>query len=684
LALVVLLALAVSGVGIVLCITRTRAGLIYLAFEAIAIGLLVQEVVGLVALRSGHYSRATIFVLTIAVVGSSTLVWALRRSRRSNPVLDPPPPEVPARDAPAVGALVLLALLVLLGIALVIRQGPSYFIFETGDMGEYVNGANTLANTGHLTASFPHGFTLFLGGTNLLLGQSHTVAGLPALGAALLLGSFACARVVGLHLIAALGIAALVVAHPATVWFSLFPVSESLYAVLLITALYFVVRARASYSYAHAVVAGLVIGLMLLVRGNAMLLAPIIVVTLFASAAVDDERTVHVQRAFTVVALTALSASYAYDVHYPRTYFVQTQLHDLLPKSAFRIADRLHLLDVSVALAISVIVGILLVLRATVLVTRFVRPRVVERPVVFWRVAYGVLVGLTIVALLFVDDAGLVDALARWGPVLLALALVGLTCVVLCPGRYLDGVDGWMLLLVIGSYTLLFAARVPRSMAHGYYLYWDRYLFSEVLPAALVLAAIGVHWFVDAFTTETRLRAVVRIAIAGLCVIAAVGFLPDLRETHRITRYPLFGDAYQTLDRLDSLTQVEGSGAIVYSAPPVPPPGWFFQNTYRAFALPLGLTFRRIVVGMPTDPFGKDVQLDPAAARAKLRNAGFERGYFVSLRAPGAARVASDARTRYLGTVDYVSPILGRSAKRIPAAFRLVPFHFDVYALTST
>jgi hypothetical protein len=343
----------------------------------------------------------------------------------------------------------------------------------------------------------------------------------------------------------------------------------------------------------------------------------------------------------------------------------------------------LHLLDVSVALVIAVFVGLVLVLRATVLVTRFVRPRVVERPVAFWRVAYGAVVGLTIVALLFVHDAGLVDALARWGPVLVGLALVGLVCVVLRPGRYLDGVNGWMLLLVIGSYTVLFAERVPRSMAHAYYLYWDRYLFSEVLPAALVLAAVGIHWFVDALTTATRYRAVVRIVIAGVCVIAAVGFLPSLKETHRITRYPLFGDAYQTLDRLDSLTRVKGSGAIVYSAPRVPPPGWFFQNTYRAFALPLGLTFRRIVVGMPADPFGKDVQLDPDAARAKLRRAGFDRGYFVSLRAPGATRVANDARTRYLGTVDYVSPVLGRSAKRVPAAFRLVPFHFDVYALSS-
>ena len=53
---------------------------------------------------------------------------------------------------------------------------------------------------------------------------------------------------IGLHLLAALGIAALVAAHPVTVWFSLFPVSEALYGVLLIAALYFLAHARADTS----------------------------------------------------------------------------------------------------------------------------------------------------------------------------------------------------------------------------------------------------------------------------------------------------------------------------------------------------------------------------------------------------------------------------------------------------
>ncbi|MDQ1475323.1 MAG: hypothetical protein QOE62_552 [Actinomycetota bacterium] len=679
LALAALLVLGVSGAGIALNLPRVRSGPIGFAFESIAIGIVVQEVVGLVALRTGHYSRPTVLVLTLVVIVVSVALFV--RKGRATPGIGR---TGPAANRPVLAAVAVMVVLV--GIALVIRQGPSYFIFETGDMGEYVNAANILARTGNLSASFPHGFTVFLGGTNLLFGQAHTVAAVPALGIGLVLGASAYARAIGLHVVAALGIAALVVAHPVTVWFSLFPVSEALYATLLIAALYFVVQARANLSYAHAVLGGLIVGLMLIVRGNALLLAPIVVLVLFASAAVDDERTVRVQRAFTVVALVALSASYAYDLHYPRTYFVQTQLRGMVPHGVFKVANRAKLFNVSIPLVLVVAAGLAAVLGATVLITRFVRPRVVDRPETFWRSAYGVLVGGTVVALIFMHHGGLVDATLRWGPVLVLLTLAGLAAVLVRPGRYLDGVNGWLLLLVTCSYTLLFAARVKISMPHAYYLYYDRYLSSEVLPAALVFAAIGLHLIVQGFERatayEARKRTAARLAIAALCVIAAVAFLPNLKETHRITRYPLFGDAYQALDRLDTLTRSEGNGAIVYSAPPTPPPGWFFQNTYRAFALPLGLTFGRSVVGMPSNPFARDVQFDPARARAQLAASGFDKGYLVALRAPGAGPAASATGTKYLGTVDYVSPLLKRTVKRKPAAFQLVSFHFDVYALS--
>ena len=678
LALVALAVLGATGGAIASALPRARIGPVGLVFEALAIGLLVQELIGVAALRLGHYSRTTVLIVTLVVIAASIAVRL--RIRR------PAAARAPARSGPAARVdLVLLAgLVVVLGIALAIRQGPSYFIFETGDMGEYVNGANVLAHAGTLTASFPHGFTLFLSGTNLLLGRAHTVAGLPALGVLLALGSFAYARVVGLHPVAALGIAALAAANPVTVWFSLFPVSETLYATLLIAALYFVVQARATRSNAYAVIAGLVLGLMLLVRGNAMLFAPIVVLVLLASAAVDDERTVRVQRTFSVVALGALAAAYAYDVHYPRTYFVQTQLREMLPHSIFRAADRVHLFQASVPLALVALAGIAAVLGAVVLVTRHVRPRVVDRPETFWRALYVAALVVTLAALAVMQHGGLTDALARWGVVLVVLALVGLVALVARPGRYLDGGDGWLLLLVVCAFSLLFAKRVHLSKPHAYYLYYDRYLFSEVLPAALVLGAVGLHLLVDAWVSAVRSRVVVvRVAVAVVCVAAVVAFVPSLKETHRITRYPLFGDSYQTLHRIDELTRTKdaGPGAIVYSAGPTPPAGWFFQNTYRAFALPLAQTFGRHMIGMPVDPFASDVRFDPDAARAALRRSGLDHGYLVSLRAPDAQPLADDDRVRLVGTVDYTSPVLRRTANRAPAAFQLVAFRFDVYSL---
>ncbi len=318
LALVVLVALGISGLGIAVNLPRDRrTPILLVVFESIAIGLLVQELISFVALRANHYSLATYVLLTSAVlVVSAVVTWRRKRSR-----VPADPEAAPRRFSPSSVRFergISVALVAVVVVALLIRQGPSYFLFETGDMGEYVNDANVLINRHFLDGSFPHGFTLFLSATHLLLGRAHTVAGLPALGVLLMLGAVAYAQVSRLHPLAGLGIAALVAAHPVTVWFSLFPVSESLYAVLLVVALYFVARARATRSSAYAVVAGLVVGVMLLVRGNALLLAPIIVVGLFASAAVDEERIVRVQRRFTVVALLALSGAYAYDLRYPR------------------------------------------------------------------------------------------------------------------------------------------------------------------------------------------------------------------------------------------------------------------------------------------------------------------------------------------------------------------------------
>ncbi len=89
------------------------------------------------------------------------------------------------------------------------------------------------------------------------------------------------------------------------------------------------------------------------------------------------------------------------------------------------------------------------------------------------------------------------------------------------------------------------------------------------------------------------------------------------------------------------------------------------------------------MVGMPSDPFAKDLQFDPATARARAAGRGLRPGLSRRVaRARAPLRSASSAGTKYLGTVDYVSPLLKRTVKRKPAVWQLVPFHFDVYALS--
>ncbi len=70
LALAVLIVLGISGLGIALCMSsRARLAPIVLVFESIAIGLVVQEIIGFVVLRSNHYSRLTVLAALVAPLG---------------------------------------------------------------------------------------------------------------------------------------------------------------------------------------------------------------------------------------------------------------------------------------------------------------------------------------------------------------------------------------------------------------------------------------------------------------------------------------------------------------------------------------------------------------------------------------------------------------------------------------
>jgi hypothetical protein len=629
-------------------------------------------------LHAGHYSSPTALAATVVVALGVAIAVRAGGRRAGMPAADL------SRLRQAEPALVGLITVGFVVAAMWIRRAPAYFIFQTGDMGGYVNAANILMRAARFGTE-PHGFTLFLRETNLMFGRSDTVAGVPALGAVVLLGVIAFARMLRLHVVAVVGIAFVVVVHPVMVWFSLFPVAESLYAALFIGLLYFVVRARTQTSNIYAGIAGVVAGSLLLVRGEAMLLAPIIVIVLLASAAVDDDATVAVQRRFTFVALVALVAAYTYDVHYVHAYFV-TQLHHLLPGPLSRIAGDAHLVQASVFLVLAAAAALALVLWAARLVRRYARPRVVTRPRIFWACTYAAVGVITVGALLSLRVSGLGNTLTRWGPVLLVLCVLGVAAVVRQPGTSLDAVGGLLFLVVIGTYLVLFARRVPAPKIQTYYLYFDRYLYSEVLPAALVLGAVGLHVVADAASRITRpsrtQRTIVgRAAMVGVLAVIVIASTPQIGDTRQVTRYRLFGRSYAALADLDRITRTHGVGPVIYSGVTARPARWFYPNTYRAFALPLEQSFDRDVFGFSPLGLGRDPVYNPREARLLLQRHHVTSGYLVALQAPGRHRFGDDDHTHFVGVVDYVCPTLGETKRGSATPWTFADLTFDVYTI---
>lgn len=664
-ALIVLAVLFVTGAPAALALSRRRPDLSLLVFEGIAIGLVAQLAIGIIALRTGSFGTTGLAVMTLVVIAAG-VAGAIARHRIEWPSVDVP------------WALITAGLVLA---ALVLRGRPSYFIFETGDMGEYINRANDVAIGKNLVQSFPHGFIVFLASTHVLLGQARTVAGLPALGIVLLLGVVSFLRAIGTRTAAVIVVAVIVVVHPVTVWFSQFPVSESLYAALFITAAYFFVRARIDRSYGYGVLSGITFGSMLIVRGNAMLLAPLLVVVLVVSAAVDDDVRYRVHRAATIAALAACSIAYAYDVHFPSDYFVHKQLDGLVPGPLFRIGKKAHLFSTSVPMVLAVAAGLVAVVALAEVVRRFVRPRVAEHSTGFVQIASVATLAVGGLAVLALGTHGLRDALERWHIVVVLLVALGTIALVWRPRAYVDLVTGYFLIGSSVTYTVLFVARRAKPIAHPYYLYTDRYLFSEVLVLAFVLAGIGVSAAIGVGLARKWSRRTVQAIAAGAAVVLFVGLVPVAAETHKITQHTMFGEPYPVFRQIDQLTKTGGRKPIVYSGLSKMPPGWFFGDTWRVFASPLEESFHRKMVAIPRRLDAKEPVFDPAGARAALAKAGFSDGYLLALRPAGSSAYPNDAHTKLVRSIDYKIPIIGRKLKPSSEKFHTVDVTLDLYAL---
>ena len=501
-------------------------------------------------------------------------------------------------------------------------------------MGAYVNSANVLADTGSIGQGFPHGFTVVLADAHLAIGEADVRLVMPALGALLILTVSVLVRRLTGSALASLCTAAILLVHPTARWFSLIPVSETLFAVLLAATFLLLAAARRHQDHWTAVAAGVAGASLLIVRANAVAMVVVVLLGLALSVVSDDRRTRAVQAWFNVTITLGLVVAYGYDVRYVRAYFVDSQLRVELPSGVFDLLDRFDLLRVSPSLAVVAVVVTAAVGGLSVAWPERRRPDPASRR---WLApsVYGAIFVVTAVATMMLGSASTTDALVRWHTVFLVLAVLGASVLVGGARRADDLVVVAMALTVGASGIVLYAVRLDEPMSHAYHLYWDRYLYGDAFVVASMLAGIGVAAVVTVLARLAGRDRLVALAVGCVVVVAAViGAVPMLDETALVTRHELFGDAYGALAAVADEVPTDRSAPIVFTGAPRPPDGWFFPNTFRAYGLPLRHTFERPMLNIPVDPFAPDPTVSVARARFLIAAFGTDHGFL--LRVHGA------------------------------------------------
>lgn len=580
------------------------------------------------------------------------------------------------RPAPtAVGVAVAGVLL----IAAWLRRDPFYLLYQTSDMSEYIRAGNALADGGGFSGWFVRLFQVPLALSSMLLGRDDTVAVVPFIG--LLVAVFAGS--LGARLARpVVGLVVLVVAtvDPVAVWFSRFPASETLYAALLLGIVVLLLAALQRGDHASAVVAGAACGLLIVTRGNGVLVAPLLLVTLPVCALLVPPGAQRLLTSFTLAAVASLFAGFVYDSATQNAYFVE-QLSYVTPARLLPWVDSLHRPVEAVLWGLGVAAVTLAVAAASLRLNhRVVRAAGDDAtgPPVTRAVLPVLAVGAAVVLLVALPAGVLANSLARFGPATLAAAAAGLAVAVV-GGTALPGPVRPVVVLAVlvgGGFALFQAARLEDAAYAPYHLYWERYLFSEVLPAMAILGALGVDAALRALKGVDR-RVVAGVGVAALGVGAGV----SLRMGAEARERRLFDRAYEQVAALDEVLE-DRDLPIVYSglAPEQLPPAWFTWNTYRVLATPLEESFgRELLVSIPAanapDPVLSDPEVDRVLARARV-----SRAYLLRVRPPGADAPAGEGRR--VGTVRVRIPVYDRQPDPDDEQWRVFELVVDVSEVT--
>jgi hypothetical protein len=542
--------------------------------EALLLGLCWWLLLGLWFSHAGWFAPWQLLLPTLAV---TAVAWALAipmRVRR---------PELTWFG----GAIATLSML-----AVWLRSEPFYFLFQIGDFGEYVNRANAVADGGGFIGWFTQGFTVALAMTHLALGEASTVDLMPFLGVVLLAVTVELARRLGAPPIAQAVVAVIMAVGEVPVWFGRFPASETLYAVLQVGLVLLVVTAVQRGSTRLAMAGGVVCGLLLVTRGNGILLGPIVVLTVLLGALVVSRRTLDVLVRFTWAAMLSLGAAFVFNARFSHPYFIAEQLPKFVPDPLFRHLEGMGGLRFAAPRLLLLVAGTW----GLTWLARRVHGRVSPERVAL---VLGAMAAVAVVVIVVVFDArGIADALGRYDVVVEVLAVVGLGAAL---WRFRGSLDDAqrigvvLVVLVCGAFAVLYAERLPLPRYAPYHLYWDRYLFSELFP----LMVLATMWAVALLVKR------VPAPVLGAGVVALGVWL---HSQAGLTREDVFmDDAYGQLQAIAEAIPEEGFyfvGILPQDVPGV----LCHPNTHRIVASPLATTFNRPLLNGGLAPYAPDPQ----------------------------------------------------------------------------
>lgn len=643
------LACWVPGIPLaLLALRRTAAGLAVVLVTAAGSGLGAWMLIGIPAVHQGWFSPGP---LALAAGAVTLLAWIPARHHVAR--------LRPGRPGWLAAFLALLA-----APALLLRTSPIYFAYQVADFGEYVNRGNVIASGGPFGRWFVNGFPVVMGEASLLLGEARSVQVMPFLGLLAGAGILATLQLAGVGRLVIAAAALPLAFHVHAVWFSQFPASETLYATLLVTSVLLATAALVGRDHAVAAGAGVLGFLLVVTRGNGLVYLPLVALgTALAPVFADRGRSAVLRTHFVALA-AGLWVGSVYDARHNPTYFLDQQAVPRLPGPIADGFGRLTELRIAAAFTVVVAAGI----AAAALVGWFAE-RLHQAPDRL-RVARTLTLGVVVLAAvaahaLVISDESYLPRYEGLGAVVWIGA--GLALAAWWADEARDGVVrfviGWPLVTALVMATFQ-AGRLRKSMTVDaqWFLYWDRYFFSEVFPMLILAGAAAAGVIVARFAaTQDRTRRVLLGAGVAVVVVSLVDMAP---ATRRATERPMFEDAYDELAAISSL--MPERLPVIYDGLVEHPEGWFWPNSSRVIGNPLSETFGHRILNL-AGALGPDGKPEPGEVVDALEHRGVDGAYLLQVSPEPAWR---DFETADLGAevrgelVVSIERLEGRSALR--------------------